>query len=121
MGAKAVVASSSEPPDAESVALNGAGEYNNLENGKFVIGDDEADDDDQTEPSSSPTSDWEDSDTEKARPVDANDDDQEELSGFVCDLYDALFRDGATIKGALNHALNSHPKLRYVCHLPSAT
>ncbi|KAH0434766.1 hypothetical protein IEQ34_026761 [Dendrobium chrysotoxum] len=119
MGAKAVIASSLEPPNTESVALNGAGEYSDFENGKFVIGDDEADDD-PTEPSS-PTSDWEDSDTEKARPIDMDDNDEEELSRFVCDLYDMLFRDGATVNIAVNHALNSHPKLRYICHLPSST
>ncbi|PKU78149.1 LRR repeats and ubiquitin-like domain-containing protein [Dendrobium catenatum] len=119
MGAKAVIASSLEPPNAESVALNGAGEYGDFENGKFVIGDDEADDD-PAEPSS-PTSDWEDSDTEKARPIDMDDNDEEELSRFVCDLYDMLFRDGATVNIAVNHALNSHPKLRYICHLPCTT
>ncbi|PKA45653.1 LRR repeats and ubiquitin-like domain-containing protein [Apostasia shenzhenica] len=111
-GAKAVIASSADPPDAESVALHGAGEYGDFENGKFVIGDEEADDNEEQPPS--PSSDWEDSDAEIARSVDMNEVDEEELSGFVRDLYDVLFRDGATVNAALSHALHSNPKLRYI-------
>ncbi|KAG0472481.1 hypothetical protein HPP92_017027 [Vanilla planifolia] len=69
-GAKAVIASSIEPPDAESVARHGAGEYGDFQNGKFVIGDEDAEDTDIEPPS--PTSDWEDSDAERARALDLN-------------------------------------------------
>ena len=126
-GAKAVIASTAEPLDTKSIAFNGQDEYNGFENGKFVIGDEEAEDEEQEqkpepEPDpASPMSDWEDSDLEKGtdHSVDWNDDDEEDLSRFVCLLYDMLFREGATMDVALHHALRSHPKLRYTCHLPN--
>ena len=88
-----------------------------MENGKFEIGEDEGDD--ETAPDS-PLSDWEDSDAEKNgdRNLSFWDDDEEELSQFVCQLYDSLFREGASINLALQHALASHRRLGYVCHLP---
>lgn len=91
-----------------------------MENGKFEIGEDEGEDDD-AEPSS-PISDWEDSDAEKIGnfSLDIWDDDEGELSLFVCDLYDSLYREGANVNAALHHALASHRKLRYACHLPGA-
>ena len=90
-----------------------------MENGKFEIGEEEAEDDEAGP--TSPVSDWEDSDAE--RDVDHNlcfgDDDEEQLSQFVCQLYDSLFREGASINVALQHALASHRRLGYVCHLPT--
>jgi len=95
-----------------------AGDYDVIENGKFELGEEEGEDDD-VEPSS-PTSDWEDSDVEKMGnySLDTWDDNEEELSQFVCHLYDSLFRERASVYDALHHALASHPKLRYTCHLP---
>uniref|UniRef100_A0A1D1YG02 Calcium-independent phospholipase A2-gamma n=2 Tax=Anthurium amnicola TaxID=1678845 RepID=A0A1D1YG02_9ARAE len=118
-GAKAVVSSSAEPPSAHPLSCNGTGEYAGLENGRFVIGDEDAEDEEQ-EPAS-PVSDWEDSDLEKGadQPMNWKDDDEEELSKFVCVLYDMLYREGARVDLALQHALRSHPKLRYSCHLPN--
>lgn len=122
LGAKAVIASTAEPPDIQSSAFHGPGECNGPESGKFVIGDEEGEDEEQetdTQPAS-PVSDWEDSDAEKGTdPLDWNDDDEEELSQFVCLLYDMLFREGATLDAALHHVHRSHPKLRYTCHLPT--
>lgn len=93
-------------------------ELNVLENGKFEIGEDEAED--EAEPTS-PVSDWEDMDAEKN--LDRNlcfwDDDEEELSQFLCQLYDSLYREGASANVALQNALASHRRLGYVCHLPS--
>ena len=90
-----------------------------MENGKFEIGEEEAEDDEAAP--TSPVSDWEDSDAE--RNEDHNlcfgDDDEEQLSQFVCQLYDSLFREGASINVALQHALSSHRRLGYVCHLPT--
>lgn len=102
------------------ISTDGSGlELNVLESGKFEIGEDEAED--EAEPAS-PVSDWEDIDTEKN--LDRNlflwEDDEEELSQFVCQLYDSLFREGASINVALQHALASHRRLGYVCHLPSS-
>ena len=89
-----------------------------MENGKFEIGEDEADD--EATPAS-PVSDWEDGDAEENvdRTLCFWDDDEEELSQFICQLYDSLFREGASIIVALKHALASHRRLGYVCHLPS--
>ncbi|MQM16527.1 hypothetical protein Taro_049485, partial [Colocasia esculenta] len=118
-GAKAVVCSSVEPPNAHPSSCNGTGEYDGVENGRFVIGDEDAEDEEAGEPAS-PVSDWEDSDPEKAdQSVKWKDSDEEELSKFVSLLYDMLYREGARIDVALQHALRSHPKLRYSCHLPN--
>lgn len=90
---------------------------NAMENGKFEIGEDDADDENVP---ASPVSDWEDSDGEKIldRSFSFWDDDEEELSQFVCQIYESLFREGAGINVALQHALASYRKMGYVCHLP---
>ncbi|KAF8391516.1 hypothetical protein HHK36_023821 [Tetracentron sinense] len=118
-GAKAVISPSTEPPEMQLTAFHGSGEFTGLENGRFEIGDEEAEDE-EVEPAS-PVSDWEDSDPEKGGESSRGwvDDDEEDLSRFVCQFYDALFREGARLDVALQHALGSHPKLRYSCHLPS--
>ncbi|URE37227.1 patatin-like phospholipase family protein [Musa troglodytarum] len=115
-GAKAVVSSSIEPPDMKSIRFRGTGDYNGFENGRFEIGDEEG----EQEPVS-PASDWEDGDGEKGgeHSISWNGDYEEDLSEFVCHLYDSLFREGSTVDVALQHALCSHPKLRYSCHLPN--
>ena len=99
--------------------VHGSGEFNVLENGRFEIGEEEAEDE-EVEPTS-PVSDWEDSDAEKHgdRSVGFWDDDEEGLSQFICKLYDSLFQEGARVDAALQNALASHRRLRYLCHLPS--
>lgn len=88
-----------------------------MENGKFEIGEDEADDENMPP---SPISDWEDSDAEKNGDHTFSfwDDDEEELSQFICQLYDSLFKEGASVNVALQHALASYRRMGYVCHLP---
>ncbi|XP_061347864.1 phospholipase A I-like isoform X2 [Gastrolobium bilobum] len=118
-GAKAVVCPSNEPPESQLTTFDGTGELNVMENGKFEIGEDEEADDEITP--DSPLSDWEDIDAEKNGNHTLSfwdDDDEEELSQFVCQLYDSLFREGASVNHALQHALASHRRLGYVCHLP---
>lgn len=118
-GAKAVICSSGQPPESQLTTLHGSAEFSAFENGKFEIGEEEAEDDvedEEAEPSS-PVSDWEDS--ENGDPSTGFwDDDEEEVSQFVCQLYDSLFREGASVDVSLRHALASHRKLRYSCHLP---
>ncbi|KOM33823.1 hypothetical protein LR48_Vigan01g337900 [Vigna angularis] len=116
-GAKAIVCPSNEPPESQTSNVDGYQELNAVENGKFEIGEDEADD--EAVPNS-PVSDWEDSDPERYgdHTLSFWDDDEEELSHFVCHLYDSLFREGASIDVALQHALASYRRMRYVCHLP---
>lgn len=96
-------------------------EANVLENGRFEIGEDDADDAEDEDEPMSPLSDWEDIDNDKN--LDRNlcfwEDDEEELSQFVCQLYDSLYREGANVNVALQHALASHRSLGYVCHLPT--
>ncbi|GJN11591.1 hypothetical protein PR202_ga29792 [Eleusine coracana subsp. coracana] len=114
-GAKAVISSSIEPPDAQAISYHGMDLNGNLENGKFVIGEDETD---ELEPEpASPISDWEDSDAEKSGNNDV--DDEEYLAQFICLLYDKLFREGVTVDTALQQALRLHPKLKFSCHLPN--
>lgn len=98
-------------------SFDGSKELNVIENGKFEIGEDEADD---ANTPASPASDWEDSDAERSGDHNISfwDDDEEELSQFVCHLYDSLFREGASINVALQHALTTYRRIRYVCHLP---
>jgi hypothetical protein len=71
-GAKAVISSSFEPPDSQTIVYHGMDVNGSLENGKFVIGDEEAD---ESEPEPvSPVSDcWEDSDVEKGGNHDMDD------------------------------------------------
>ncbi|CAI9783903.1 unnamed protein product [Fraxinus pennsylvanica] len=118
-GAKAVVCPSSEPEETQLALLYGSGEFSTFENGKFEIGEEEAEDE-ETDPAS-PTSDWEDSEPEKngERSMPFWDDDEKELSQFVCALYDSLFQGSGRVDVALQNALASHRRLRYSCHLPS--
>lgn len=106
-----MIASSVEPPEAHS-GFFGSGDLNGVENGRFEIGDEEADIEEQ-EPGS-PMSDWEESDPEQS----SFQKDEEDLSHFVCKLYDGIFR-GLKVNVALQQALAPHPKLKYVCHLPN--
>lgn len=121
-GAKAVISPSSEPQEMQLTTFHGSGEFNDMENGKFEIGVDEGDDE-YTEPTS-PTSDWEDSETDKGTTTGTDkgmlvwDDDEEELSRFVCQLYDSIFTGGARVNVALQQALASHRTIRYLCHFP---
>ncbi|QHO21177.1 Phospholipase A I [Arachis hypogaea] len=116
-GAKAVVCPSNEPPLSQ-VTFDDNGELNVMENGRFELGEDEADDD--VTPAS-PESDWEDSDVEKngTKISSLFDNDEEELSQFICELYKSLFREGASVLVAFQEALASHRRLGYACHLPS--
>lgn len=116
-GAKAVISTSVQPQETQLTF--GSTDFSVLE--KFEIGEEEAEDeeveDEEAEPVS-PVSDWEDSENGD-RSTGFWDDDEEEVSQFVCQLYDSLFREGASVDVALRHALASHRKLRYLCHVPS--
>ncbi|KAI7755793.1 hypothetical protein M8C21_014917, partial [Ambrosia artemisiifolia] len=117
-GAKAVICPSSEPQEMQLTTFHGSAEFNDLENGKFEIGVDDGDDE-ITEPVS-PASDWEDSETDKStdKGMLVWDNDEEELSVFVCQLYDSIFMSGARVNVALQQALAAHPTIRYSCHFP---
>ncbi|XP_012455710.1 phospholipase A I [Gossypium raimondii] len=126
-GAKAVLCPTAEPQD---VLINDLGEYNVLGKGRFEIGDEDPEDEDsetetETETESeletiSPSSDWDDHDMEKNTDHGTSfwDKEEDELSRFVCKLYDSIFREGATVDVALKNSLACHRKLRYTCHLP---
>ncbi|XP_042509238.1 phospholipase A I isoform X1 [Macadamia integrifolia] len=116
-GAKAVISPSMLPPEAPLTPFHGSSEFSVPENGKFEIGE-EAEDEEVEPPS--PMSDWDDSEPEKSFGHSTSwvDNEEEELSRFVCQLYDALFREGATVDVALKQSLGSLSKLRYSCHLP---
>ncbi|KAL6992747.1 Phospholipase A I [Sarracenia purpurea var. burkii] len=118
-GAKAVICPSSEPQEMQLLTFHGSGDFSTLDNGKFEIGEEEVEDEDAEPPS--PRSDWEDSEPEKSGEQSMGfwDDDEEELSQFVCQLYQSLFREGTRVDVALQHALALHRKMRYSCHLPT--
>ncbi|KAJ6706853.1 CALCIUM-INDEPENDENT PHOSPHOLIPASE A2-GAMMA [Salix viminalis] len=112
-GAKAVICPSAEPLEMPVTLVKyGSGEFNVLENGRFEIGEEEAEEE-EAEPTS-PVSDWEDSDAEKHGDCSVGfwDDDEEGLSQFICKLYDSLFQEGARVDAALQNALASHRRLR---------
>ncbi|EEF43897.1 conserved hypothetical protein [Ricinus communis] len=116
-GAKAVVCPSADALEIPLTSTHGSEEFHVLENGRFEIGEEEAEDE-EAEPVS-PRSDWEDSDLEKngERATGFWDDEEDELSQFVCHLYDSIFQEGAKVDAALRNALASHRRLRYSCHL----
>ncbi|KAK4439318.1 Phospholipase A I [Sesamum alatum] len=118
-GAKAVVCPSSEPEEMQLTSFYGAGEFSSYENGKFEIGEEDGEDED-SEPTS-PGSDWEGSEPDKAAEESMCfwDDDEKELSQFMSKLYDSLFQGGGRVDVALNDALALHRSMRYSCHLPS--
>ncbi|XP_044461898.1 phospholipase A I-like isoform X2 [Mangifera indica] len=117
-GAKAIICPSAEPQETPMTSALESGGFSALENGRFEIGEEEAEDED-AEPSS-PISDWEDSEPEKTGDRSAGlwDDDEEDLSKFICHFYDSLFREGVRVDVALQNALALHQKQRYTCHLP---
>ncbi|GAB4830903.1 Phospholipase A I [Ancistrocladus abbreviatus] len=118
-GVKAIICPSIEPPEMQLTTFHGSRNFDLLENGKFEIGEEEAEDEEAPQPPS-PVSDWEDIDLEKSGEQSSKsfwDQEEEELSGFVCQLYDSLFREGASVRLSLQNALASHRKLRYSCHL----
>ncbi|CAI9087783.1 OLC1v1021952C1 [Oldenlandia corymbosa var. corymbosa] len=119
-GAKAVVCPSAEPEEIQLTSFHGSGDPYAVDNGKFEIGDEEPEDE---EVPVSPTSDWEDIEPEKNGEQTNSfwDDEEEELSQFVCQLYDSLFKGGSTADVALQNALAMHRNLRYSCHLPRTT
>ena len=118
-GAKAVICPSAEPPHMQSSTFHGSGDFDDLEKGKFELGEEDAEDE-EAEPAS-PVSDWEDSDLDKGVETSQGfwDHEEEELSQFVCQLYESLFREGTSVNAALQSTLASHRKLRYTCHLPN--
>lgn len=97
----------------------GPSQFNSIENGKFEIGEEDAEDDDVG--SISPMSDWEDEPEKNSanRLLSFLDDSEEQLSQFICQVYDSLFQESASIDVALRKALAAHRKLRFSCHLPS--
>ncbi|XP_018456878.1 phospholipase A I isoform X2 [Raphanus sativus] len=130
-GAKAVIGPSTEPQETPLITSQGSPfEYDIGDNGKFEIGEEEDEEEEeadreQTEPPTpTATSDWEDSDHEKMNRDDNKcsglwEDEEEQVSEFVCQLYDMLFRENSSVDVALQKALASHRKLRYTCHLPN--
>ncbi|KAB2029638.1 hypothetical protein ES319_D05G177500v1 [Gossypium barbadense] len=118
-GAKAVICPIAEPQDVSVTTVTGSGKYNTPENGGFKIGAEDIEGEEAER--ISPASDREDNDSEKNgnhQTSGFRDEEEEELSEFVCQFYDLVLREGASVDAALKNALASHRKLRYSCHLP---
>lgn len=120
-GAKAVIASSVEPdtqiPNGGDLTPVGRQDTDAASDaGRFVIADDEEEDEDEP---CSPGSDWEDSDADRREGrMERQQVEEKELGAFVGALYDALFRQGSSAEAALQLALETHPKHHYKCMLP---
>ncbi|KAH9329902.1 hypothetical protein KI387_002010 [Taxus chinensis] len=118
-GAKAIIAPSMEPPELQQNVnvdcMGGSRDGRKPETGRFVIGED----DEEEGELSSPSSGWEDSDFEGCEDKMEKQYGEKDLSGFVCTLYDNLFREGVRADMALQNALDVHPKQHYTCHLPN--
>ncbi|KAI3682880.1 hypothetical protein L1987_83215 [Smallanthus sonchifolius] len=117
-GAKAVICPSSDPKETQ---FYGSCDLTELQNSKFEIGVEEPEDEDLC--AASPISDWENM-TERDTPG-ANrgtliwdDDDEEQLSKFICQIYESMHLIGDRVDLALQQALASHRSMRYSCHLP---
>lgn len=117
-GAKAVIAPSIEPNDVRGSADGATGERDTLdiEFGRFVIEDEEAE---ELSRAGSPGSDWGDSETDKDGLQEMKEYEEKDLATFFGVLYDALFREGVPAEVALQRALDVQPKRAYVCHLPT--
>ncbi|GLJ49400.1 hypothetical protein SUGI_1045520 [Cryptomeria japonica] len=117
-GAKAIIAPSVDPPELQqNVSLDslaGSRDSSKPDSGRFVIGEDDEDEGER----SGPSSDWEDSDFEECEDKMEKQHEEKDLCGFVCTLYDNLFREGVRADIALQNALDVHPKQHYRCHLP---
>ncbi|GMJ15302.1 hypothetical protein like AT1G61850 [Hibiscus trionum] len=120
-GARAIICPIAEPWDVSpaTVTATGSGKHDGLENGGNKISVEDLKDEEAEHLSLA--SDREDSYLEKNENHQSGgfQDEEEELSRFVCQLYDSVFREGAAVDVALENALASHRKLRYACHLPN--
>ncbi|XP_071687897.1 phospholipase A I-like [Rutidosis leptorrhynchoides] len=120
-GAKAVICPSKEPQETQLTTFHGSCDLTELQNAKFEIGLDEVEEEDVG--TTSPTSDWENM-TER-NSISTNqgtliwdDDDEHELSKFICQIYDSIHLGGDTVDVALQQARVLHRTMRYTCHLP---
>ncbi|KAL8259333.1 hypothetical protein R6Q59_027286 [Mikania micrantha] len=117
-GAKAVVCPSTEPKETHLTSFYGSCDLIELQNPKFEIGVDDPEDEDLR--TTSPISDWENMTTPGTDrgTLNLDDDDEEQLSKFMCDIYESMHLRGDRVDFALQKALVSHPSMRYSCHLP---
>ncbi|KAI7752594.1 hypothetical protein M8C21_010642, partial [Ambrosia artemisiifolia] len=121
-GAKAVICPTTEPKEThtQSTSSYGSCDYlTELQNAKFEIGVEEHEEDDLG--TTSPVSEWEnmtERDTTDAGTLIWDDDDEEELSKFICEIYESIHLRGERVDFAVRQALASHRSIRYSCHLP---
>lgn len=121
-GAKAIIAPTLEPFESRRSTGDGQtgdGEGADSDDGRFVIEDEE---EEEAEPVSPDGSDWEDSEVDKLENgFDSQEKEEKDIASMVAVLYDALFGEGLGAEAALQHALDSHPKQHYRCHVPHLT
>ncbi|KAM0012207.1 putative phospholipase A(1) [Helianthus debilis subsp. tardiflorus] len=122
-GAKAVICPTTEPKEMQTqlTSFYGSCDYlSELQNAKFEIGEEPEDEDLGI---TTPSSEWENM-TERDTPcADGgtliwDDDDEEELSKFICEIYESIHLRGERVDFAVRQALASHRSIRYSCHLP---
>ncbi|PWA63242.1 armadillo-type fold protein [Artemisia annua] len=124
-GAKAVICPSTQPEhETKLTSFHGSCDFSVLENFKFEIGLEEVEEEEDCGTTiTSPNSDWENM-TQRGTPVKDqgtliwDDDDEEDLSKFICLIYDSVHIKGGRVDVALQQAVASNRTMRYLCHLP---
>ncbi|XP_076931698.1 phospholipase A I-like [Bidens hawaiensis] len=115
-GAKAVICPTTEPKETQYQFTSFYGSCDLSELAKFEIGVEEPEDEDLA--AASPMSDWENMTPGTDRGALVWEDDDEEESKFICEIYESLHLKGDRVDFALRQALASHRSIRYSCHLP---
>ena len=122
-----MICPSTQPkPETKLTSFHGSCDFSELENVKFEIGLEEVEEEEEDSgiTTTSPNSDWENM-TQRGTPgkdqgtVIWDDDDEEDLSKFICQIYDSIHLKGGRVDVALQQAVASHRTMKYLCHLPS--
>nr|GEX43802.1 phospholipase A I-like [Tanacetum cinerariifolium] len=115
-GAKAVICPSTQPEhESKLKSFHGSCDFSELENVKFEIGlkEVEEEEEDCGTTTTSPNRDWENM-TQRGTPgkdqgtLIWDDDDEKDLSKFICEVYDLIHLKGGRVDVALQQAVASH-------------
>ncbi|XP_051133924.1 phospholipase A I-like isoform X2 [Andrographis paniculata] len=111
-GAKAVVCPSSIPEEIQSTLRD-------KPNGHISFNEGGGEDNHVVEAATNPTSDFENEpETSGQQSTCFWDDREKEVSEFMIKVYDSLYHGGERVDVAVKRAIESHPGMRYSCHLP---
>ncbi|GJX03474.1 phospholipase A I-like protein [Tanacetum coccineum] len=122
-GAKAVICPSTQPEhETKLTSFHGSCDFSELENVKFEIGLEEVEEEEDCGTTTTSPN-WENM-TQRGTPgkdqgtLIWDDDDEKDLSKFICEIYDLIHLKGGRVDVALQQAVASHRTMRYLCHPP---